>query len=171
MANQGPPRPPQKPPLQPPARPAQAPRPVPKKDDSFTIAESDDMLKRAKEAWNKKDYQGAFDAWTEAVAADPTRMKDLKRWIGAARTQLIRAHLAEAESHEANGFPDDAMKEYQACMRLEPDDPELLATIQAKIRGKESKQTTKEVVILAAIITGVLGVLSGLAVLIFQFVS
>ncbi len=148
-----------------------APKPPPKQDDSFTIAEADDMLKRAKDAWNKKDFQTAFDAWTEAVACDPTRAKDLKKWISQARTHLIRRHLNEAKSHEANGFPEDAMQEYRICMRLEPDDPDVLATIEAKIKGKEARQTTREVAILISIVVGVIGTLSGLAVLIFQFVS
>lgn len=139
-------------------------------EDAFSIAEADTHIQAGKQAWMRKDYRAAHAAWTEAVSCDPTKKKSLQKWLDQSRDKIVDEHLARGRSLEEQGDGEAAAKEYATCLRLRPGDPEIQAYLQARIKGEEAKQTTREVLLLAGVVVAVLALLGGLAAILLRFV-
>lgn len=103
-------------------------------DDLFSIQEADDLLTKGKQAWDRKEYQAAYDAWSQALAADPSKKKKLAKPLRAVKGKLYTRLVREAEELEGEGEKEEAIMTYQKALRMAPDEgtkEEVMERLQA----------------------------------------
>jgi tetratricopeptide (TPR) repeat protein len=131
-------------------------------DDVFSIKESDELIQKGKEAWDQKKYERAYEAWSEALAADPNRKKDLEKWLTASRHKVVRIRLEKGRRYEEAGEEEQAIEAYRSALEVAQDMQILTDELNERIRHIEARATVMQHALKVTIVVAGLILLAGI---------